>query len=39
MIDLNPLQTIFVISVVLAPLGAWKAAEILIWLASHIAWK
>jgi len=39
MIDLKPLQKIFVVSVVLAPLGAWKAIELLIWLASHIAWK
>lgn len=39
MIDLKPLQNIFVLSVILAPLGVWKAIELLIWLASHIAWK
>jgi hypothetical protein len=39
MIDIKPLKKIFVVSVILAPLGAWKAVELLIWLASHITWK
>lgn len=39
MINLKPLQNIFVVTLILAPLGAWKAVEILIWVFSHIAWK
>lgn len=39
MIDLKPLRNIFVVSVILAPFGAWKVVEILIWFASRIAWK
>jgi len=39
MIDLKPLQNIFVVSIILAPLGVWKAVELIVWVFSHVAWK
>lgn len=39
MIDLKPLQNIFVATLILAPLGVWKAVELVIWLFSHLSWK
>jgi len=39
MIELKPLKNIFVVTLILAPLGAWKAVEIILWACSHVAWK
>lgn len=36
MFDLRPLVWMYYGSMVFWPLGAWKAIEILIWLAHHI---
>lgn len=39
MINLKPLQNIFVVTLILSPLGVWKAVELIIWTLSHLAWK
>lgn len=39
MINLKPLKNILVVTLILAPLGAWKAVEIILWTLSHVAWK
>lgn len=39
MIDLKPLKNLFVVTLLLAPLGAWKTVELILWAFSHVAWK
>ena len=39
MIDLRPFKNIFITTLLLAPLGVWKAVEIIVWAFSRITWN
>ena len=39
MIDMKPLGRILFAATLLAPLGVWKAIEIVVWVLRHISWK